>query len=79
VGWVSVCGLLQIKEIERINAREADSGIQGSWHDAYDHSAFVYIGGLSYKMSEGDVIAVFSQYGEPNHVNLVRDKVCLLI
>ena len=25
-------------------------------------------------MSEGDVIAVFSQYGEPNHVNLIRDE-----
>ena len=31
-------------------------------------------GGLNFKMSEGDVIAVFSQYGEPNHVNLVRDE-----
>ena len=62
-------------EIQRINAIEADSSIEGSWHDAYDNSAFIYIGGLGYKMTEGDVIAVFSQYGEPNHVSLVRDKV----
>jgi RNA-binding motif X-linked protein 2 len=34
----------------------------------------VYIGGLPYELSEGDIVTIFSQYGEPVHINLVRDK-----
>jgi hypothetical protein len=32
-------------------------------------------GGLDNRLTEGDVIAVFSQYGEPVDINLARDKV----
>jgi len=46
-----------------------------SWHDEYRESAWIFVGGLPYDLSEGDVIAVFSQYGEIVNVNLVRDKV----
>jgi len=45
-----------------------------SWHDEYRESAWVYIGGLPFDLSEGDVIAIFSQYGEPVNLNLVRDR-----
>jgi len=37
-------------------------------------SAFVYIGGLPFTLSEGDIVTIFSQFGEPVYVNLVRDK-----
>jgi RNA-binding motif X-linked protein 2 len=37
-------------------------------------SAWVFIGGLPYDLSEGDVICVFSQYGEIVNLNLIRDK-----
>lgn len=53
-----------IKEIERINLRELEHGIEvgkGSWHDQYAESAYVFVGGLAYEMTEGDVIAVMSQ------------------
>jgi RNA-binding motif X-linked protein 2 len=67
-----------VREIGRINAEELKVGIhgggKGSWHEAYQDSAWVYIGGLSYELSEGDVICVMSQWGEVNDVNLVRDK-----
>jgi RNA-binding motif X-linked protein 2 len=33
----------------------------------------VFIGGLPYELTEGDVICVFSQYGEVVHINLIRD------
>jgi hypothetical protein len=36
-------------------------------------SAWVFIGGLPYELTEGDVICVFSQYGEVVHINLIRD------
>jgi RNA-binding motif protein, X-linked 2 len=29
---------------------------------------------LPYDLSEGDIVTIFSQFGEPVHVNLVRDK-----
>lgn len=47
---------------------------QGSWHDKYKNSAWVYVGGLSYELSEGDIICVMSQWGEIEDVNLVREK-----
>jgi len=54
-----------VKEISRINQRELALGLgqSGSWHDKYKHSAYIYIGGLDFELTEGDVIAVFSQYG----------------
>ena len=29
---------------------------------------------MSFDLSEGDVITIFSQYGEPTYINLIRDK-----
>ena len=68
-----------IKEIEKINAQEFASGIfggvtSGSWHEKYKDSAWVYIGGMSYELSEGDIICFMSQWGEIEDINLVRDK-----
>lgn len=37
-------------------------------------TAYVYIGGLPFDLSEGDILTIFSQYGEPTYINLVRDK-----
>ena len=47
---------------------------EASWHADYRDTAYIYIGGLPFDLSEGDVIAIFSQFGEPVHINLVRDK-----
>ena len=46
----------------------------GSWHDEYRGSAYIYVGGLPYDLNEGDIIQIFSQYGQVTRVNLVRDK-----
>lgn len=45
-----------------------------SWHADYRDTAYIYIGGLPFDLSEGDVVTICSQFGEPVHVNLVRDK-----
>ncbi|KAH8552545.1 hypothetical protein BGW37DRAFT_489389 [Umbelopsis sp. PMI_123] len=65
-----------VKEIQRINQREADRGYSesGSWHAQYKDSAYVFVGGLSYDLSEGDVICIFSQYGEIMNLDMPRDK-----
>lgn len=52
-----------IREIQRINEAELRAGVfgKGSWHDDYKHSAYIYIGGLPYNVTEGDIICIFSQ------------------
>ncbi|EOD49437.1 putative u2 snrnp component ist3 protein [Neofusicoccum parvum UCRNP2] len=66
----------KIRQIKELNKRELEAGItpEGSWHADYRDTAFVYVGGLPYEVSEGDIVTIFSQYGEPVYVNLVRDK-----
>ncbi|KAL9610833.1 MAG: hypothetical protein Q9167_004473 [Letrouitia subvulpina] len=65
-----------IREIQRLNKLEIEKGvsIEGSWHRDFDDTAYIYIGGLPFDLSEGDIIAMFSQFGEPTWVKLVRDK-----
>ncbi|CAO3673107.1 unnamed protein product [Umbelopsis ramanniana] len=65
-----------VKEIQRINEREADRGYSesSSWHAQYKDSAYVFVGGLAYDLTEGDVICIFSQYGEVMNLDMPRDK-----
>ncbi|OBZ70388.1 hypothetical protein A0H81_09669 [Grifola frondosa] len=63
-----------VREINKINERELDLGGTGSWHDDYKDSAYIFIGGLPRELTEGDVITIFSQYGEVMDVNIPRDK-----
>lgn len=58
----------------RIAIADGDRDPSASWHRDYADTAFVYIGGLSFDLSEGDIVAIFSQFGEPVFINLVRDK-----
>ncbi|KAF9238824.1 hypothetical protein BU15DRAFT_75044 [Melanogaster broomeanus] len=63
-----------VREINKINERELEIGTSASWHDEYKDSAYIFVGGLHYDLTEGDVITIFSQYGEVMDVNLPRDK-----
>lgn len=65
-----------MRNITKLNEREIELGIESknSWHNLYKDSAWIFIGGLSFDLSEGDIICVFSQYGEVVNINLVRDK-----
>ncbi|KAL2209949.1 RNA-binding domain-containing protein [Sarocladium strictum] len=66
----------QIRAIQALNKKEIENGISpnASWHVDYRDTAYIYFGGLPYEMSEGDVITIFSQFGEPVFLKLVRDK-----
>ncbi|XP_070839136.1 RNA-binding motif protein, X-linked 2 isoform X2 [Chaetodon trifascialis] len=68
--------LTKVKLINELNEREADLGVNEnvSWHTEYKDSAWIFIGGFPYELTEGDIICVFSQYGEIVNINLVRDK-----
>ncbi|KAL8737761.1 MAG: hypothetical protein Q9181_001372 [Wetmoreana brouardii] len=65
-----------IREIQRLNKLELENGVapEASWHRDHADSAYIYVGGLPFDLSEGDVITIFSQFGEPTFVKLVRDK-----
>ncbi|KAH6959088.1 U2 snRNP component IST3 [Fusarium avenaceum] len=66
----------KIRAIQALNKKEIENGItpEGSWHTDYRDTAYVYFGGLPYELSEGDVITIFSQFGEPVFLKLARDK-----
>ncbi|XP_046642238.1 RNA-binding motif protein, X-linked 2-like [Daphnia pulicaria] len=69
--------LTNVKNIKKLSETELKYNISGkaSWHYQYKDSAWIFIGGLPYELSEGDIICIFSQYGEVANINLVRDKV----
>jgi len=65
-----------IRQINELNKHELENGVspEASWHTDYRDTAYIYIGGLPFELSEGDIITIFSQFGEPSFINLVRDK-----
>ncbi|KXL48397.1 MAG: hypothetical protein FE78DRAFT_142055 [Acidomyces sp. 'richmondensis'] len=65
-----------IRQVARLNDIELQKCVppNASWHTDYRDTAYIYIGGLPFELSEGDVLTIFSQYGNPVHINLVRDK-----
>ncbi|GFP88059.1 zinc finger CCCH domain-containing protein 25, partial [Phtheirospermum japonicum] len=65
-----------VKHNQNINKKEASLGISedASWHAKYKDSAYVYVGGIPFYLTEGDLLVVFAQYGDIVDVILVRDK-----
>lgn len=65
-----------IRQTQALNKRELENATppSASWHADYRDTAWVYIGGLPLDLSEGDVLTIFSQYGSPTHLNLIRDR-----
>lgn len=65
-----------INATKRLSNLEIEHGLEGnqSWHHAFRHSAYVFVGGLHEGLSEGDLVIVFSEWGEIVDVNLVRHK-----
>ena len=53
-----------IKEVMRLNERELenDTPFECSWHQTYKDCPWIYFGGMSPELSEGDIICMFSQY-----------------
>ncbi|KAM7457232.1 hypothetical protein BLSTO_02007 [Blastocystis sp. subtype 1] len=65
----------KINEILHLNAAETEQNVPftSSWHQTYKDCPWVYFGGLSSELSEGDIICMFSQWGEVEDINLIRD------
>ncbi|ETN40851.1 uncharacterized protein HMPREF1541_05131 [Cyphellophora europaea CBS 101466] len=65
-----------IRQTQNLNKRELENATppSASWHVDYRDTAWLYVGGLPTDLSEGDVCIIFSQFGNPTHLNLIRDK-----
>ncbi|KAI9143985.1 hypothetical protein BKA69DRAFT_1020794, partial [Paraphysoderma sedebokerense] len=65
-----------VREIQRISKVEASKNIShtASWHAQYKDSAYIFVGGFPFELTEGDLVCVFSQFGEILDINLVRDR-----
>lgn len=75
---VYVCSIMnaltQIRNTQRVSKQEIELGLlDSSWHDRFKHSAYIYVGGLPFELTEGDILAICSQYGEIVDINLVKD------
>eukprot|EP00793_Prasinoderma_coloniale_P006336 PRCOL_00001166-RA len=68
--------LTQIRNRQRDTLAEVARGVpdSASWHAEFADSAYVFVGGLAYGLTEGDVLAVMSQFGEVVDVQLARDE-----
>ncbi|MEN2497111.1 MAG: RNA-binding motif protein, X-linked 2 [Marteilia pararefringens] len=66
--------LTKVRAINNLNERNLRDGEIKSWHSEYRKSAWIHVSKLDYNLSEGDIIAVFSQYGEIVMIELGRDR-----
>jgi RNA-binding motif protein, X-linked 2 len=68
--------LTQIKNTQKASKYEIAQGFSesASWHARFKHSAYIFAGGLPFDLTEGDLLAIFAQYGELVDINLVKDK-----
>ena len=66
----------KIKQIQRLNEQELKYNITdtASWHYKYRDSSYIFISGFPKEVTEGDLVIVFSQYGEITDCRIVRDK-----
>ncbi|EFC50848.1 RRM motif-containing protein [Naegleria gruberi] len=66
------------KQINELNQKELSLGYTNtpsSWHhQEKNRTAYIYIGGLDFRLTEGDLLSVFSQYGEIVDIDLVREE-----
>lgn len=65
-----------IKKINQLNRQELENNVldRASWHYERRDTNYIYIGGLPSELKEYDVLVIFSQYGIPTHINLVKNE-----
>ena len=69
--------IAQIRAIQEVNEKEVKEGIVGTsatWHAEFLESAYVHFGNVASELSEGDILMVFSEYGDVVDIDLKRDE-----
>lgn len=62
--------------IRAINERELakNTADNASWHAEYADTPYIYVGNLHEQIVDKDVLTIFSQYGNPTHINMVKNE-----
>ena len=65
----------KIHDVQRLNQTELEQNIplSSSWHQQYRHSSYVFVGGIPYDLTEGDLEVIMSQFGILTDLRLERD------
>lgn len=63
----------QITKLSETELKE-NTPFEASWHQEYSDSAYIFIGNLPKSLMEEDILTIFSQFGVPTRIKLVRDK-----
>lgn len=65
----------QIDAIRKLSTQEMQKcpSIENSWHYSYRNSTYINITGLDTRLTEGDVVVAFSQFGDVDDVLLLRE------
>lgn len=50
-----------MKNVKKLSEQELYTSNKTSWHDQYRDSAWIFVGGLPFDLTEGDLICIFSQ------------------
>ncbi|GBP48060.1 RNA-binding motif protein, X-linked 2 [Eumeta japonica] len=48
--------MTNVKNVLKLSERELKNESKSSWHDQYRNSAWIFIGGLPYDLTEGDIL-----------------------
>ena len=62
-----------MNNIKKLNDYELEHNLKASWHDDYKDTAYIIISNLP-ALTEGDIIQMFSQYGEVIDIDMPRDR-----
>ncbi|RLV94324.1 U2 snRNP component ist3 [Spathaspora sp. JA1] len=65
-----------IHKINQINQKElqTNTSYKSSWHYDYRDTNYLYIGNLPTSVTSQEIIVIFSQFGIPTHLNLIKDR-----
>lgn len=65
-----------IQKILSMNEKELAQNVSdaASWHADYKDTSYIYIGNLHQDLKDEDILKIFSQYGNPTHLNMIKDK-----
>lgn len=50
-----------MKNVQKLSDQELYSNNKTTWHDQYRDSAWIFIGGIPFDLTEGDLVCIFSQ------------------
>ena len=63
IGLIFELIMNKVNEITKLNQMELENDVpfESSWHQTYKNCPWIYFGGLSSDLCEGDIICLFSQ------------------